>query len=151
MEDNMMVESHGLVAQYITEPKSWRVFAGNREIADIHYADWANDEVDFSTKEAGLLLTSHLNDIRFAFEEKTEGEMVKSDQGIVKDVPDPSIKPEYPDVSPNENQGNKEEIANEVIQLMHELLSDAEANGATKEHVAAIEELEKIYYKATKK
>lgn len=140
-----------LTAQYITEPASWVVYAEgqNDKIADIRPQDWANEAVDFRSREAGQLILDTMNELRVAFL-PAEAEMVKNDQGTTKDVPDTSPAPEpvpgTPEAAPEAGLGDAEEI----LELIKLLLDDVDANGGepTSEHTAALNEAEGLLKKA---
>ena len=138
---NSVLEQDGLTAQFISEPTSWRVYSSKQLIGEFMKDEWANQDVDFVSEEAGHILLATLNELRAAFEDPNVS-------GIVEDIKDPTPAPKA-DSTPNEDQGTSPDIAKEVIKLMEEVLEEAETFGGRKEHVAALDELMAIYTKIT--
>jgi len=136
-----------LTAQYITEPSSWVVYqeGHNERLADIRPHDWANESVDFCSREAAQLILETMNELRVAFLPQ-EAEMVKNDQGTTRDVPDTSPVEGTCDAAPDAGLGDAEEI----LELIRLLLEDVDANGGnpTQEHMAALDECEAMFKKA---
>lgn len=134
-----------LTAQFITEPASWVIYSEgqNERIADIRPEDWANEVVDFRTREAGQLILDTMNELRVAFL-PAEAEMVKNDQGTTKDVPDTAPEPVAgtPESAPSAGTSDAEEI----LELIKMLLDDVEVDDAevTEHHVALLADLESM-------
>jgi hypothetical protein len=140
-----------LTAQFINDPSSWRIYSEGKEnlIADIRQHDWANDSVDFQSKAAGQLLLDTMSELRLAFLPR-DAEMVKSDQGVTKDIPvnSPEQGSTLPDLEPEQNAGLTD--ADEILELIKMLLDDVDTSGGepTPEHIAAYNDAVSLYQKA---
>jgi hypothetical protein len=131
MGTDTILEGSGLTAQYITQPASWHVFTKNHLVAAVQKEDWANDDVDFESREAGALLLEHIGIVRAAFDDP--------------EIIDEQSSSKEPESLPNADQGTSDAIAKEVLKLMDEVLTEAETYGPNKATIAALDELEALY------
>jgi hypothetical protein len=140
-----------LTAQFITDPTAWKVWGPIGLVAECHPQDWCNDAVDFRSKEAGQMLLENLHEIYADFQAPVEAEMVKNDQGIVKDVPDTS--PENISSPKSILEDNSGEVtAEEILSFIKELLDACESNPEPDlQMVEAIENLVSMHKQAVER
>lgn len=145
----MEITLGNLTAQFIVQPDAWKIWGPIGLVAECQPQDWCNEAIDFRSEEAGRVLLAGLNEVYADF--AAEGEMVKNDQGITKDVPDTSLETPSPAPAPEaEHEHNGDVEAQELLAFIKELLDKVEVEGhqAEPEIVEAIEELVGLHKQA---
>ena len=124
----------------------WRTYYNGRLVASTNKAMWTNDSIDFMSKEAGEALLYTAMDLLSGMEEAadktavedTEGSMVKTDDGLTKDV-HPGETPEHAETAPEVEPSAAKVI---IIKLQNLIGEAASMKAAGKDTTAIYAELD---------